>query len=83
MEYNRKSYRFFIETIRNGHTHTTSEIVELPHNAWQEQAASCATAFRVFKELEDGCCQNFEDVPREGTPIVVYVKISILNWCTS
>ncbi len=33
-------------------------IVEHPHNAWQEQAASRTTAFRVFKELEDGCCQN-------------------------
>ena len=86
----RDSYRFFIQTMqRTGHS--ASQIYRLLQKAWQEMAPSRATVFRLFRELEDGTRNSFQDAPQEGRPVKAcsQANITILiiqqqfYWCDS
>jgi len=76
MDMKKENYRFFIETMRRNGTKPT-EIYQFLYQAWQDNAPSQATVYRICTGFESGSREAFSDDGRSGRPISVCIAENV------
>jgi transposase len=67
MEINKENYRFFVETMRRNGV-AAQQIHQLLCTAWEDQAPSLPTVYRLLDEFASGSRTSFEEKSRSGRP---------------